>query len=1019
MTLGDLLLAYRKRAGITQQELAGRAGVSIRTLRDIEQGMVQRPHARSVRKLVEAAGLSAAELELLPAAGPRQKDPALRIELLGPLTLRVHGRAVDLKPPMQRRLLGLLTLQANHVVTHPDIIDFLWGEEIPDTYPNLVHTHVSRLRRFFDGLGVGEELISRTGAGYRLTLATGQSDLLTFTDLATKAAAAHRVAGEPEEAERAYQKALALWRGQTLADLAPHALHHPVVVAVSQQRLTTVLDYADLALDRGHHEAALQRLREVAHAEPLHEGLNARILLALAASGERAAALRLFSDLRDRLRDSLGIQPGPELQGAYLRTLRRQAGAAAPQPDQRPSGLRADHVPAELPPDIATFTGRNRQVSELNAYLADVDGHPTAARVSVISGTAGVGKTALAVHWSHHVRHRFPDGQLFYNLHGYSDHASRTAADALTGSLLALGVSPANVPLDVDARLALFRSMTANRRMLLMLDNATSPDQVRPLIPANPHSAVVVTSRNDLSGLKVYDDALIVELDTLSDEEAAALLTKVLGPNHTTSPEIVAELARLCARLPLALRIAAANISRGAYGTVTDYVTALREGNRLTELAIDGTRNAAVEAAFALSYTALPPPAARLFRLLGLVPGADVSLEAVAALAGTSGSATAAMLDHLVRAHLVQRRSPQRYQMHDLLRLFAAQRCAAVDDEHERDNARTRLLTYYLDTAQRATSILYPGMLRLCGLPEPPAATWPATSGPAAWLEVERANLAASVHHAAERGPKAIAWQLTDVLRGYLWRNYDVSTWAAMARAGLEAAQGEGVQQAEAAMHYSLGAAYRYGLRDFHSAWRHLEQAQRMFRILGVRDGQAAALDSLGMVLHQAGETDRALAALGASLDICRQQGFLVGQAKVLCNLGLVLGGAGRFEEATRHLTEALSLAHRLHDRHMEAMAQHNLGQACQRHGLFGQAVQHYERALEIRDDIGDAEGKATTLDDIGTLLQATGQHASGRSYWRQAVAILEDLGHPRAVEVRARLSFDDPLQEYDDARSR
>lgn len=645
--------------------------------------------------------------------------------------------------------------------------------------------------------------------------------------------------------------------------------------------------------------------------------------------------------------------------------------------------------------------------------------------MSVISGTAGVGKTALAVHWSHHVRHRFTDGQLFYNLHGYSDNASKTAADALTSFLLALGVSPANVPLDVDTRLSLFRSMTANRPMLLMLDNATSPDQVRPLIPANPHSAVVVTSRNDLSGLKVHDDALIVELDVLSDEEATALLTKVLGADiPTTSPDIVDELARLCARLPLALRIAAANISRGPYSTVNDYVAALREGNRLTELAIDGTSNAAVEAAFALSYTALPAPAARLFRLLGLVPGSDVSLQAVAALAGISGTETAPMLEQLVRAHLVQRRSRDRYQMHDLLRLFATQRCAAVDGEHERDNARTRLLEHYLDTAQRATSILYPGMLRLCGLPEKAPATWPTTPAPAAWLEVERANLAASVHHAAERGPKAIAWQLTDVLRGYLWRNYDVSTWSAMARAGLEAAQGEGDQQAEAAMHYSLGAASRYGLRDFHSAWQHLEEAQQMFRILGVRDGQAAALDSLGMVLHQAGKTDRALVALGESLELCRQEGFLVGQAKVLCNLGLVAGDIGRFEDATQYLAEALSLAHRLRDRHLEAMAQHNLGQACQRHGQFSQAMQHYERALDIRDDIGDAEGKATTLDNLGILLQATGQHASGRRYWHQAVAILEEIGHPRAVEVRSRLSssatFDDQatLSERDDSSS-
>ena len=643
---------------------------------------------------------------------------------------------------------------------------------------------------------------------------------------------------------------------------------------------------------------------------------------------------------------------------------------------------------------------------------------------AVISGTAGVGKTALAVHWSHHGASPLRRRAALLQPARLLRQRSKTAADALTSFLLALGVSPANVPLDVDARLALFRSMTANRRMLLMLDNATSPDQVRPLIPANPHSAVVITSRNDLSGLKVYDDAADRRTGHAqrrgsrrpADEGARPEPARHLRRSSRDSPGSAHDCPGAADRGGSEHRAGAP--TGGGHGR---YVTALREGNRLRR-AGDET---APERGGGGGVGSFPTPRCHRRR-----PGCSrfsararcrcAGLEAVAALAGTSGSATAAMLDHLVRAHLVQRlahRSGAGCTTSSAC--SAAQRCAAVDDE--RGGRRPDPPARACSVGRRSTchGILHPGMLRLCGLPEPPAATWPATSGPAAWLEVERANLAASVHHAAERGPKAIAWQLTDVLRGYLWRNYDVSTWAAMARAGLEAAQGEGVQQAEAAMHYSLGAAYRYGLRDFHSAWRHLEQAQRMFRILGVRDGQAAALDSLGMVLHQAGETDRALAALGASLDICRQQGFLVGQAKVLCNLGLVLGGAGRFEEATRHLTEALSLAHRLHDRHMEAMAQHNLGQACRRHGLFGQAVQHYERALEIRDDIGDAEGKATTLDDIGTLLQATGQHASSRSYWRQAVAILEDLGHPRAVEVRARLSFDDPLQEYDDARSR
>ncbi|HUR02618.1 MAG TPA: tetratricopeptide repeat protein [Nonomuraea sp.] len=1033
MTLGDYLLAHRKRAGITQQELASRAGVSIRTLRDIEQGVVQRPHARSVRKLAKAAGLSVAELDTLQAADQtrtRQKDPVLRIELLGPLTLRAHGRAVDLKPPMQRRLLGLLALQANHVVTHTEIVDFLWGEEIPDTYLNLVHTHVSRLRRFFDGIGAGEELISRTGAGYCLTLATGQSDLLTFNDMVAKATA-HHVAGEFEEAERVYGKALSLWRGQTLADLTPYALHHPVAVAVSQQRLTTVLDYADLALDRGHHEAALTRLREVVHTEPLHEGLNARILLALAASGEQAAALRLFSDLRERLRDGLGIQPGPELQEAYLRTLRRQAGTAAPTPAPHPSGLSPDHVPAELPPDIATFTGRDRQIRELNAYLTAVDGYPTAARVSVISGTAGVGKTALAVHWSHHVRHRFTDGQLFYNLHGYSDNVSKTAADALTSFLLALGVSPANVPLDVDARLSLFRSMTADRRMLLMLDNATSPDQVRPLIPANPHSAVVVTSRNDLSGLKVYDDALTVQLDVLSDEEAAALLTKVLGADiHPTSPDIVDELARLCARLPLALRIAAANISRGAYSTVKDYVAALREGNRLTELAIDGTSNAAVEAAFALSYTALPPRTARLFRLLGLVPGTDFTLEAAAALSGFTADEARQEVTRLTTAHLIDRYAPGRYRFHDLLRLYAAERARDEESPEGLAEARQRLYDWYLLNVRATVDQSHPHWARLplvTTSERVTATSFADLASAAAWLAAEHPNLVAAVHQAARSGPRRSTWLLTDAMRSHFWASGSTSDWLSCAQTAVTVAREEGdVPGMAAAM---LALAHASAFQERPDALSLYTQALSLADQGEWKEGMSSIRNNLaGYYLHL-GQLNDAARCLQEGIKLDREDGRLAWLGVKHVNLAAVYAQLGRLDSAFRHLTQAL----RLHP-DTDGMIALNLGEVCHLLGRLDDALRHLdrarsrceaagahavelpclvtlaevhcdlgrydatlalaERALARSREFGDRLAESMAHNALGRLYGRTGHHAQAAEHHRRATELAGDA-HP------------------------
>ena len=992
MMLGEFLLAHRKRVGITQQELAHRARVSVRTLRDIEQGVVQRPHALSVRKLAEAVGLSLAELDMLQAADRtrtrRIKDPILRIELLGPLTVRVQGRAVDLRPPMQRRLLGLLALQANRVVTHAEIVDFLWGEEIPDTYLNLVHTHVSRLRRFLDGAGAGDELVGRTGAGYRLTLATDQSDLLTFADMVTKAAD-HRVAGESEEAERAYGKALSLWREQALADLAPHAIHHPVVVAVSQRRLTAVLEYADLALDRGRHQAALERLREVVHAEPLHEGLNARILLALAASGERAAALRLFRDLRDRLRDGLGIEPGTELQDAYLRVLRHGAGAAAPKPAPRPSGLSADHVPAGLPPDIATFTGRDRQIGRLNAFLAAVDGRPTAARMAVISGTAGVGKTALAVHWSHQVRHHFTDGQLYYNLHGYSDNVSKTAADALTSFLLALGVSPLAVPIDIDARLSLFRSMTANRRMLLMLDNATSPDQVRPLIPANPHSAVVVTSRNDFSGLMVFDDALIVHLDVLSDEEAFALLTKVLGTSvDGTSPDTIDALARLCAGLPLALRIAAANISRGAYGTVKDCVTALREGNRLAELAIDGIRATAVEAAFALSYAALPPRAARLFRLLGLVPGTDFTLDAAFALSGFPPDVARQELTRLATAHLIDRYAPGRYRFHDLLRLYAAKRAGDGESPEDLAAARQRLHDWYLLNVRAAVEQSHPHWARLPlvttaeGLT---ALSFADVASAAAWLAAEHPNLVAAVHQAARSGPRQSTWLLTDAMRSHFWASGSMSDWLSCAQTAVTVAREEGDVAGTAAAMLALANASAF--QERHDALSLYTQALALADKGEWKEGMASIRNNLAGYYLRLGQLNDAARCLQEGIKLDEEDGRLAWLGVKHVNLAAVYAQMGRLDAAFRHLIQALQI---LPD--TDGMIAANLGEVCHLQGRLDEALRHLNRARSRYEAAGASAVEPPCLAILAEVHCDLGRYDTALALAEQSLARSRDI---------------------------
>ncbi|MFI6497863.1 BTAD domain-containing putative transcriptional regulator [Nonomuraea typhae] len=1013
MTLGEVLLAYRRREGITQQELADRAGVSIRTLRDIEHGVARRPNARSIHKLAEAAGLSPAQLDDLPREMRSAGGPVLRIDVLGPLAVRIRGRSVDLKPPMQRRLLGLLALQANSVVSYAEIVDFLWEERSPISYLNLVYTHMSRLRRFLEG--TGDDLITRSGAGYRLALTGEQNDLLDFEEQLARADA-HRAAGEDEHAERAYERALSLWRGQALADVAPHAAYHPVVAASSRQRLTAVLKYADLSLRRGRHQAVLERLREVVLVEPLHEGLNARLLLALAGSGQRPAALRLFGELRDRLRFELGIEPGPEIREAHTTILRQETAVSEP-------ASRAVAVPAQLPPDLATFTGRVRELGELTGYLTTADAHPTAARVLVIGGTAGVGKSTLAVHWAHRVRHRFPDGQLFYNLHGYSDTAAKTAADALTSFLVALGVPPVAVPLDEEARISLFRSMAADRRLLLVLDNVTGPEQVRPFISANRHSAVVVTSRNDLSGLKVHDEALLVRLDVLGADEAVHLLTKVLGTRATT-PALLGELAGLCARLPLALRIAAADIGRGAYGTVRDYVTTLREGDRLARLSIGGTGSTAVEAAFSLSYTVLPPSAAKLFRLLSLVPGPDFTVEAAAALSGSTAEQTREELARLAAAYLVDGYEPGRYRFHDLLRIFAATRAGAEESRESTARARQRLHDWYLLGVRAAAEQSYPHWAKLPlgttseGVTAVAHADLTAAAG---WLSAEHRNLVAAVHEAARSGPRPSTWLLTDAMRSHFWSSRSMGDWLACAQTAVAVAEEDGNVPGLAAATLALASAHDFQeRRGAHALYaRALDLADRG----AWKEGMSSIRNNLAGHYMRYGQLDDAARSLAEGIELDEEDGRLAWLGVKHVNLGAVYGQLGKLNAAHRQLQRARQL---LPD--TDGMISLNLGEVCHLMGRHDEALEHLGTArarceqagaqaimpvclillAEVHCDLaryGEAlefakEGLARAHDIEDVLAQAAAHNILGRLHERTRRPVQAAGHYRRALEL-------------------
>ena len=994
--------------------------MSIRALRDIEQGRVRQPRRESVERLAAALGpapANAASPSAGLSAGPppgRRRSGAgpddLEIGVLGPLTVRCGGRPLDAGPLQQRCLLGLLALQPNQLVGREEIVDVLWGDNPPATYRDLIHVYVARLRKVLapgQRRGAPARVIARVNGGYQLTADTGQLDLLRFDELVARA---HEV----READRAaalelLTQALACWRRPVLADLTVRLRQHPAAVALSRRRLAEVLACADLALGLGYYQQAEPRLREMVHEEPLHEGVHARLMLALAGSGQQAAALELFTRLRDRLLEELGVEPGPELQAAQARVLRGDLPTAERLAERHDMSASPHGPPAQLPADVVGFTGRAEHLERLDALLAGSAAAPTTVVVSAaITGTAGVGKTALTVHWARRVAGRFGDGQLYVDLQGYGPGPPLPPLQALAGLLRALGVRAHGVPMDLDEAASLYRSLLADRRMLVVLDNARDAEQVRPLLPGTPGCVVVITSRDRLTGLVATHGVERLTLEVLTPTEAVALLSRMLGEDRVAAePEAAEELARVCGRLPLALRIAAAILSDRPGQSIAGYLSEVQGADLLADLAVDGDPDAAVQTALRHSYERLSPESRRMFRLLGLVPGPEISVEAAAALAGVTPHAARRVLGRLVDAHLVEARGPGRYGMHDLLRLYARVRAEDEEIQAEREAARMRLLDWYLAAVDAAARLLYPGILRL-PIPEParaneagPAASFADAAEAVSWLDAERANLVATVRHAAEHGPEPAAWLLADALRGYFWLRRCTVEWVVVARAGGAAAERAADPRAGSIAQASLGGAYQT-MGDYPRAVRHYTEALNLARQAGWTDGQASALGTLGMVDWWSGNLERAADHHAQALTLSRQTGRLGGQSNTLLNLGLVERDLGRLQEAADHETQAVALHDQVGARDGKAHALAALAEIDHDLGHLDRALRRLTEALTMHREHGDRFGQAQVMCSLAAVHRDAGRYGEGIQAGREALRIAVQVGQ-RPTQARIR----------------
>ncbi|MEH0541747.1 tetratricopeptide repeat protein [Streptomyces sp. B21-105] len=919
----------------------------------------------------------------------------MNLHLLGPLELRIAGRAVDVGQPRRRAVLAALAADTGRPVSVNTLVDRVWDTAAPDGARSVLYSHISRLRRLLDGAestagGAGAKtplapiVIRRTAGGYVLEGDEHTVDLLRFRSLVAQGREPHL-----PDTRRAHVlgEALRLWRGAPLAGI-PGVWAEHTRAAWTQERVEAALAWARALLRQATPEDVPAVLQPLLTEHPLCEPLAVAVIRSLAAAGRAAEAVHAYTVIRTRIRTELGVAPGAELQTAYEEML-RDAGRVGPPgtgsappaagPPASAAGTAAGAassaalgyapgaahlpIPAQLPMDTSHFSGREQQLTELTRCL--IDGDRPGARapgaavvVSAVSGTAGVGKTALVVRWAHQVRQAFPDGQLYVDLRGYDPDEPVSAAQALAGFLTALGVPGRDIPQRLDDRAARYRTAVDGRRLLVLLDNAVSAAQVRPLLPGSPTCKVVITSRDSLSSLVSVYGAHRVVLDVLSPPEAHTLLRALIGARVDTDHAAATALAQQCGSLPLALRVAAELVLSRPQDPLAHLVEELRDHRRRLEVldSGDGDPRAAVRAVFSWSYDRLPEPEARLFRLLGLHPGPDMDAHSAAALAGETVQRTRRSLDVLARAHLVRRSGPDRHAMHDLLRAYAADLGRRHDGAAECDAALTRLLDHCLAASAAAMDVLYPAERHLRPVVEAPGTGLPplrTADECRAWLGASQHTLVALCSRTEEPGPSRHTVRIATTLHRHYERSGHFADALTVHTHALRAARAVGDVAGEVDVLVGVGAVHRR-LGDYESAHRHHADA----------------------------------------LALCRRVGYQAGEARHLTNVGVLHELQGRYQDAADHHEQAVELFRAVRDAHGEADVLNNLGIVQELLEDYQASIERYQQALALYRRTGHAVGEASALGNLGIVLARLGDHAAAAGRFEQALTVFRRLGH-------------------------
>lgn len=920
-----------------------------------------------------------------------QPEPPVRLSIgvLGPVLLAVDGKEISLAREGVRSLLALLAMDANTVVSLDKIVDVLWGVRPPATARTIVQGYVSRLRKLLaeyapDG---ATEILTRS-PGYVLSVDAATVDVHHARELLARS---RQVPARARS--ELLREAAALWRGTALADVS----RMPRVAELTDLRLAVISERIDADLELGKDVELVGELRELLAEHPYFERGVGQLMNALYRCGRRAEALESYRLFSRKTADELGIDPGPQLARLYGQILRDD-----PELANRP-GSPGTTIPAQLPAADAGFVGRERELAWLDEQLADLR-QAGANRIAVLSGPAGVGKSSLALTWSHSVAHRFDGGQLYAALHGYdARQAPATPGEVLTWFLTALGVPAGDIPEDIEERAAMYRTLLAGRNLLIVLDDARDSAQVRPLLAAGESSMVLVSSRRRLAGLAARDGARTHVLDMLTAGDAQRVIETANAPLAADDSR---ELVRLCGRLPLALRIMTARLFGGTRTSVERVRAELAdEHSRLAAFRVEG-QDTSVHAVLDVSYRRLPTAVARTFATLGVLPGPWITPRELAALCGTTVTEASAHLLELTSANLVLEPAPGCFAMHDLVRLFARERASRLGTGAI-DAALRRLVRYYLVVADQARRLLRPPHDSVDLL-----ACYGEVGGPGMdgaqhaldWFESHWQHLIAAQRAAADAGMHTESWQMARVVHTFRMMRPLADNWLPVIERGLRSALAASDMVGEAEVRLCRSSYYV----TFDVVEKMIPDAERAAEI--AREAREPRL--LLVTLYQlvgafaaAGRFEEAIREGERVVPLARASGDTMIESRTLANLAQAELQLGRLNEAIAHQRAAMAADADSADHSFAAHSGANLAELEMRAGSLDDAETHARAAAELAAELVLPLTEAFARQMLGSVLLLRGDAVEAETELRHSLAGYRRLGSPRADEVSSELA--------------